>query len=59
MLTELVQEVRVYEGGRLEIRLNFQDELQVLATDAAFRGDRIESIVYDKVTPDSAIGNGR
>ena len=30
MLTELVQEIRVYEGGRLEILLNFQDELKVL-----------------------------
>ena len=31
MLTELVHEIRVYEGGRLEIVLNFQDELQALA----------------------------
>ena len=27
MLVELVREIRVYEGGRLEIVLNFQDEL--------------------------------
>ena len=31
MLTELVHQIRVYEGGRLEIILNFQDELQALA----------------------------
>lgn len=30
MLVELVREIRVYEGGRLEIVLNFQDELQTL-----------------------------
>ena len=30
MLVELVREIRVYEGGRLEITLNFQDELQSL-----------------------------
>ena len=30
MLVELVREIRVYEGGRLEIHLNFQDELQEL-----------------------------
>ena len=30
MLVELVQEIRIYEGGRLEILLNFQDELQAL-----------------------------
>ena len=30
MLTELVREIRVYEGARVEIVLNFQDELQAL-----------------------------
>ena len=30
MLTELVSEIRIYEGGRLEIVLNFQDELKAL-----------------------------
>ena len=30
MLVELVREIRVYEGNRLEIVLNFQDELQEL-----------------------------
>ena len=30
MLTELVRQIRVYEGGRLEILLNFQDELETL-----------------------------
>ena len=30
MLLELVKEIRVFEGGRLEIVLNFQDELQSL-----------------------------
>ena len=30
MLVELVKEIRVYEGGRLEILLNFQDELKAL-----------------------------
>lgn len=30
MLVELVRELRVYKGGRLEIVLNFQDELQTL-----------------------------
>ena len=30
MLTELVHEIRIFEGGRLEIILNFQDELQTL-----------------------------
>ena len=30
MLVELIKEIRVYEGGRLEISLNFQDELQAL-----------------------------
>ena len=30
MLTELVQEIRIYEGGRLEIILRFQDELNTL-----------------------------
>lgn len=30
MLTELVREIRIFEGGRLEITLNFQDELRSL-----------------------------
>ena len=30
MLVELVREIRVFEGGRLEILVNFQDELQTL-----------------------------
>ena len=30
MLTELVREIRVYESARVEIVLNFQDELQAL-----------------------------
>ena len=30
MLTELVHEIRIFEGGRIEIVLNFQDELQAL-----------------------------
>ena len=33
MLVELVREIRIYEGGRLEIVLNFQDELKALADD--------------------------
>lgn len=31
MLVELVKEIRIYEGGRLEIVLNFQDEMKALA----------------------------
>ena len=31
MLTELVHEIRIFEGGRLEIILNFQDELKALS----------------------------
>ena len=30
MLVELVREIRIYEGGRLELVLNFQDELKAL-----------------------------
>ena len=30
MLTELIREIRVYEGGRLELILNFQDALKAL-----------------------------
>ena len=33
MLTELVQEIRIYEGGRLEIILRFQDALKALASE--------------------------
>ena len=46
MLIELVREIRVYEGGRLEITLNFRDELQTLADYLELNRDAIEEDVY-------------
>ena len=42
MLVELVKEIRVYEGGRLEIELNFQDELQTLTDYLDMNRDALE-----------------
>ena len=42
MLTELVREIRVYEGGRIEIILNFQDELQALSDYLDLNRDALE-----------------
>jgi hypothetical protein len=42
MLTELVHEIRIYEGGRLEIVLNFQDELQALTDYLDLNRDALE-----------------
>ena len=46
MLIELVREIRVYEGGRLEITLNFRDELQTLEDYLERNRDAIEEEVY-------------
>ena len=43
MLVELVREIRVYEGGRLEILLNFQDELQTLSDYLDMNRDTLEA----------------
>jgi hypothetical protein len=45
MLTELVHEIRIYEGGRLEIVLNFQDELQALTDYLELNRDALEEEV--------------
>ena len=42
MLTELVREIRIYEGGRLEILLNFRDELQTLTDYLDLNRDALE-----------------
>ena len=42
MLTELVHEIRIYEGGRLEILLNFRDELQTLTDYLDLNRDALE-----------------
>ena len=42
MLVELVKEVRVYEGGRVEIILNFRDELQELISYLELNQDALE-----------------
>ena len=42
MLTELVHEIRVFEGGRIEIVLNFQDELQALTDYLDLNRDALE-----------------
>lgn len=43
MLVELVREIRVYEGGRLEILLNFQDELNALTDYLELNREVLES----------------
>ncbi len=43
MLVELIREIRVYEGGRLEILLNFQDELQTLSDYLDMNRDTLEA----------------
>ncbi len=42
MLTELVHEIRIYEGNRMEIILNFQDELQALSDYLDLNRDALE-----------------
>ena len=42
MLTELVHEIRIYEGNRIEIILNFQDELQALSDYLDLNRDALE-----------------
>ena len=42
MLTELVHEIRIFEGGRIEIVLNFQDELQALTEYLDLNRDALE-----------------
>ena len=42
MLTELVHEIRIYEVGRLEILLNFRDELQTLTDYLDLNRDALE-----------------
>ena len=42
MLTELVHEIRIYEGNRIEIVLNFQDELQALSDYLDLNRDALE-----------------
>lgn len=42
MLTELVHEIRIYEGGRIEILLNFRDELQALTDYLDLNRDALE-----------------
>ena len=42
ILTELVHEIRIYEGGRLEIILNFRDELQALTDYLDLNRDALE-----------------
>ena len=48
MLTELVHEIRVYEGGRLEILLNFRDELQTLSDYLDLNRDALEEEMCTK-----------
>lgn len=43
MLTELVREIRIYGGGRLEIILNFRDELQALTNYLDMNREALES----------------
>lgn len=43
MLTELVREIRIFEGGRLEIVLNFRDELQALTEYLDMNREALES----------------
>lgn len=43
MLTELVREIRIYGGGRLEIILNFRDELQALTDYLDMNREALES----------------
>ena len=45
MLTELVHEIRIYEGNRMEIILNFQDELQALTEYLELNQDALEEQV--------------
>jgi hypothetical protein len=45
MLTELVHEIRIFEGGRLEIILNFQDELKALTEYLELNQDTLEEEV--------------
>ena len=45
MLTELVHEIRIFEGGRLEILLNFRDELQALTEYLELNQDALEEQV--------------
>ena len=42
MLVELVKEIRIFEGGRLEIVLNFQDELKALTDYLDMNRDALE-----------------
>ena len=42
MLTELIHEIRIYEGNRMEIVLNFQDELQALSDYLDLNQDALE-----------------
>ena len=42
MLVALVNEIRIYEGGRLEIILNFQDELKALTEYLELNRDALE-----------------
>ena len=49
MLVELVREIRVYEGGRLEIILNFRDELQELMNYLELNQDALED--EEKASP--------
>jgi hypothetical protein len=43
MVTELVHEIRIYEGGRLEIVLNFQDELKALTDYLELNRDALDA----------------
>ena len=42
MLTELVNEIRIYEGGRMEILLNFRDELKAVTDYLDLNRDALE-----------------
>ena len=44
VLTELVHEILIYEGGRMEILLNFQDELQALTDYLELNRDALEEV---------------
>ena len=43
MVTELIQEIRIYEGGRLEIILNFRDELKAVTDYLEMNQDILET----------------